>query len=172
MIDPSPTFIMDKQGFNLTKLLHDLASSDCNIKRWQDLEQLVVRCCRQQDPKAIHNTETEPDVSLTNGLGIEAKSTTSLRRGINLNSAAPDPNTFYVIAYHQRGKIKNVAIVSGQLLQCPEIAQYKKIDTSLQPLSNKHLRVRTRVMWQMMSPFEIWGHSNFIVDKLGKVARY
>lgn len=163
---------MDKRGFSLTQLLHELVDSNQRIKRWQDLEQLVVECCRRQDPEAVHNVETEPDVALSNGIGVEAKSTTSLTRGINLNSAAPDPNTFYVVVYHQRGKIKNVAIVSGKFFYCHEIAEYKKIDTSLQPLSNKYLRVRTRVMWQMRSPFEIWGRGNFIVNHLGVVKRY
>jgi len=163
---------MDKRGFSLTQLLHELVSSNQRIKRWQDLEQLVIECCRQQDPKAKHNTEVDPDVLLSNGIGIEAKSTTSLTRGINLNSAAPDPNTFYVIAYYQREKIKNIAIISGKFLYCHEIAEYKKIDTRLKTLSNPYLKVRTRVMWQVTSPFAIWGKGNFIVDKLGVVKRY
>ena len=163
---------MDKRGFSLTQLLHELVDSNQRIKRWQDLEQLVVECCRRQDPKAVHNIETEPDVALSNGIGVEAKSTTSLTRGINLNSAAPDPNTFYVVVYHRRFRIKNVAIVSGQNFYCPEIQKIKQVNTSLQELSNKYLRYRTRIMWQMRSPFEIWGRGNFVVDKLGVVNRY
>ncbi len=163
---------MDKRGFSLTQLLRELVSSDRTIKRWQDLEQLVVELCKRQDPKAIRNTEREPDVSLSNGLGIEAKSTSSLTRGIHLNSAAPDPNTFYVIAYYTRERIKNVAIVSGHNFYCPEIADIKQTNTSLQSLSNKNLRYRTRIMWEIKSPFEIWGTGNFIVDKLGIAHRY
>lgn len=163
---------MDKDGFSLAQLLYDVAGSDRRIKRWQDFEQLVVECCKRQDPRAVHNTETDPDVSLSNGFGIEAKSTTSTTRGINLNSAAPDPNTFYVVAYYRDGKIRNVAIVSGQNFYCPEIAEIRKTDTRLQTLSNRFLRYRTRIMWQMKSPFEIWGRGNFIVDKLGNVKRY
>ena len=162
---------MDKHGFDLAQLLHDILSTDRRITKWQDIEKLVVECCKRQDPRAIHNTETDPDVSLSNGYGIEAKSTTSPTRGINLNSAAPDPNTFYVVAYYYRGRIRNVAIVSGQNFYCPEIAEIKKTDTALRPLSNKFLRYRTRIMWQMKSPFEIWGRGNFIVDKLGRVKR-
>lgn len=163
---------MDKRGFSLTQLLHELVESKQRIKRWQDLEQLVVECCRKQDPKAIHNVDTDPDVSLSNGIGIEAKSTASITRGINLNSAAPNPNTYYVVAYHHRGKIKNVAIVSGQNFYCPEIASIKQTNTSLRELSNKNLQYRTRIMWQIRSPFEIWGRGNFVVDKLGVVKRY
>ena len=163
---------MDKRGFSLTQLLHEIVSSDQIIKRWQDLEELVVTCCQRQDPKAVHNVETEPDVSLSNGIGIEAKSTTSMTREINLNSAAPDPNTFYVIAYHYKGKIQNVAIVSGQNFYCPEIVEIKKTNTRLRELSNKNLRYRTRIMWQIKSPFETWGKGNFVVDKLGVVNRY
>jgi hypothetical protein len=107
---------VDKRGFSLTQLLHDLSSSSCQIRRWQDVEQLVVKLCKQQDPQATHNTETDPDVSLSVGIGIEAKSTTSATRGINLNSAAPDPNTFYVVVYHRNSRIKNVAIISGHNL--------------------------------------------------------
>lgn len=163
---------MDKRGFSLTQLLHELVESEQHIKRWQDLEQLVVECCRKQDPKAIHNVDTDPDVSLSNGIGIEAKSTTSMTRDINLNSAAPNPNTFYVVAYHQKGKIKNVAIVSGQNFYCPEIVNIKQTNTSLRALSNKNLRYRTRIMWHMRSPFEIWGRGNFVVNQLGVVNRY
>lgn len=163
---------MYKRGFSLTQLLHELVSSNRRINRWQDIEQLVVELCKKQDPKAIHNTDIDPDVSLSVGIGVEAKSTTSITRGINLNSAAPSPNTFYVIIYHRSGKIKNVAIVSGQNFYCPEITEISKTDTTLQDLSNKHLRYRTRIMWQVQSPFAIWGKGNFIVDKLGVVNRY
>jgi flagellar hook protein FlgE len=163
---------MDKDGFDLAQLLYDILGSDKRIGKWQDVEQVVVQACKKQDPKAIRNTETDPDVSLSNGLGIEAKSTTSLSRGINLNSAAPDPNTFYVVVYHYLGKISNVAIVSGQNFYCPEIIEIKKTNTRLRTLSNKFLRYRTRIMWQMRSPFEIWDKGNFIVDKLGNVKRY
>ena len=163
---------MDKRGFSLTQLLHELVDSKKVIKRWQDLEQLVVECCRRQDPGARHNSETDPDVSLTNGIGIEAKSTASMTRSINLNSAAPDPDTFYVVAYYRQGHIKNVAIVSGQNFYCPEIADIRKTNTSLRELSNKNLKYRTRIMWQMKSPFEIWGKGNFVVDKHGAVKRY
>jgi len=163
---------MNKHGFDLAQLLYDVVNSDRRIRKWQDLEQLVVECCKRQDPTAVHNTEIDPDVSLSNGFGIEAKSTTSLTRGINLNSAAPDPRTFYLVAYHSGGKIRNVALVSGQNFYCPEIAEIKKTNTRLQTLSNQFLRYRTRIMWQMKSPFEIWGKGNFVVDKLGNVHRY
>jgi len=163
---------MNKHGFDLAQLLYDVVNSDRRIKRWQDLEQLVVECCKRQDPAAVHNTEVDPDVSLSNGFGIEAKSTTSLTRGINLNSAAPDPRTFYLVAYHSGSKIRNVALVSGQNFYCPEIVEIKKTNTRLQALSNQFLRYRTRIMWQMKSPFEIWGRGNFVVDKLGNVHRY
>ena len=163
---------MNNNGFDLRQLLHDMVNADCRIKRWQDLEQLVVECCRRQDPGATHNTETDPDVSLTNGFGVEAKSTTSLTRGINLNSAAPCPKTFYAIAYHSGGKIRNVALISGENFFCPEIVEIKKTNTRLQTLSNQFLKFRTRIMWQIKSPFEIWGRGNFVVDKLGNVHRY
>jgi hypothetical protein len=163
---------MDKRGFSLTQLLHDLSSSDRRIKRWQDAEQLVVELCHKQDPQAKRNVEKDPDVLLSVGIGIEAKSTTSMTRDINLNSAAPDPNTYYVVVYHRDHKIRNVAIVSGQSFFCPEIVEIQKTNTRLRPLSNKNLSYRTRIMWQMKSPFEIWGRGNFIVDKLGAVKRY
>lgn len=163
---------MNQDGFDLKQLLYDIIQDGAAIKKWQDVEQLVVRCCRKQDQRAIHNTETDPDVSLSNGWGIEAKSTTNPSRGINLNSAAPDPNTFYVVVYYYGGKVQNVAIVSGQNFYSPEVAEIKKTNTRLQTLSNKFLRFRTRIMWQMKSPFEIWGKGNFVVDKLGNMKRY
>jgi len=159
---------MDNRSFSLTKLLHDILQSNIVIKRWQDFEQLVVQACKTQDPNCIHNTDTDPDVLLSNGLGIEAKSTSSLVRGINLNSAAPNPNTFYVIA-HYRGRVQHVAIVSGASFYCSEIDEIQKVNTSLQTLSNPYIRYRTRIMWQMKSPFEIWGIGNFIVNQRGQV---
>lgn len=163
---------MDTRTFSMTQLLHALVTSDCQIKRWQDVEDLVVRCCRDQDPKCIQNKETDPDVSLTNGWGIEVKSTTSLHRGINLNSAAPDSRVFYAFVYHSGGKIKNVAVVSGQNFYCSEVERIKKINTSLRALSNPHVKFRTRIMWQVRSPFDIWGVGNFVVDEKGAVSRY
>lgn len=159
-------------SFNLPQLLHDILRINTPIQKWQDFEQIVVKCCKFQDPRAIHNIETDPDILLSNGLGIEAKSTTSLTREINLNSAAPDPNTYYVVAYHYKTNIKNVAIVSGQNFYCPEIIEIRKTNTRLRILSNKFLRYRTRIMWQVKSPFEIWGRGNFIVDQLGNTMRY
>lgn len=159
---------MNGKSFSLTKLLHDILSSNISINSWRDFEQLVVKCCKEQDPGCIHNKDTDPDVTLRNGYGIEAKSVGSYVRGINLNSAAPDPNTFYVIGYCDK-KIKNVAIVSGANYHCKEIVDLSETNTSLQSLSNKRVRYRTRIMWQIQSPFETWGLGNFIVDKFGKL---
>lgn len=170
---PSPhrkTGLVESKTFSLTKLLHDVLASDTKITAWQDFESLVVRCCKQQDPRCVRNKDTDPDVTLTNGYGIEAKSVSNPTRGINLNSAAPDPKTFYVIG-HCNGSVKHVAIVSGSNFYCPEIENLKKVNTSLQNLSNRKLRFRTRIMWQIASPFETWGMGSFIVDKFGKVTR-
>jgi hypothetical protein len=156
----------------MTQLLHSLASSDREVRRWQDVEALVVDCCRQQDPKCVHNKETDPDVKLSNGWGVEVKSTTSLTRGINLNSAAPDSHIFYAFVYYRFGKIKNVGIVSGANFFCQEVEEIKKVNTSLRKLSNPHVKYRTRIMWQVKSPFEIWGVGNFVVDNKGAVSRY
>lgn len=161
--------LTDHKAFSLTKLLHDILSADVKIKRWQDFEDLVVASCKLQDPKCIHNRDVDPDVTLSCNFGIEAKSIKSPTRGINLNSAAPDANTFYVVGYYAQQRVKNVAIVSGGNYHCAEIQEYKKMDTSLRTLSNPNIRVRTRVMWQVKTPFEIWGVDNFIVDKFGKV---
>ena len=162
---------MDSKAFSLTKLLHDVLDADVRIGRWQDFENLVVSACRQQDPNCIRNKDIDPDVTLTNGYGIEAKSIGSTTRGINLNSAAPNAQTFYIIGHCNRQRIKHVAIVSGANFYCSEIDELKKINTSLRDLSNAKVRYRTRIMWQIISPFETWGVGNFIVDKLGKVTQ-
>jgi hypothetical protein len=160
---------VDSKAFSLTKLLHDILGSDVKIKRWQDFENLVVSSCKLQDPKCIRNKDVDPDVTLTNGYGIEAKSISSTTRGINLNSAAPDSQTFYVVGHCSSNKVKHVAIVSGANFYCSEIDDLKKTNTSLRKLSNAKVHYRTRIMWQIVSPFETWGVGNFIVDKLGKV---
>jgi len=163
---------MSKDGFDLAQLLYDIVNSTRQIRRWQDVEQIVVDCCKKQDPGAIHNHETDPDVLLSNGFGIEAKSTSSLTRGINLNSAAPCRKTFYAVVYHSGGRVKNVALVNGQNFYCSEIAEICKTNTRLRQLSNQFVRYRTRIMWQVDSPFKIWGKGNFVVDKLSVVHRY
>lgn len=162
---------VETRTFSLTKLLHDVLAAGASINRWQDFEELVARCCKQQDPSCIRNKDSDPDVTLANGYGIEAKSITNPTRGINLNSAAPCPKTFYVIGHCDRGRVRNVAIISGVNFYCPEIEELKKVNTSLQNLSNSKLRYRTRIMWQIASPFETWGKGSFIVDKFGKVTR-
>jgi hypothetical protein len=163
--------LVESKTFSLTKLLHDVLGSDARVGSWQDFEALVVRCCQQQDPQCIRNKESDPDVTLTNGYGIEAKSIANPMRGINLNSASPDPKTFYVIGHLERGRVKHVAIISGANFYCPEIEELKKVNTRLQNLSNNKLRYRTRIMWQIVSPFETWGRGSFIVDKFGRVTR-
>ena len=52
-----------------------------------------------------------------------------------------------------------------------EIEEINKVNTSLRPLSNSKVRFRTRIMWQVKSPFVTWGVGNFIVDRQGKVLR-
>ena len=163
--------LTQNKAFSLTKLLHDILNADVKIKRWQDFEDLVAKCCKMQDPSCVRNIDCDPDVTLTCGFGIEAKSTKSATRGINLNSAAPDQNVYYVVGYYRNERVKKVAIVSGANYHCSEIEEYKKRDTSLRGLSNPNIRVRTRVMWQVKTPFEIWGNENIIVDKLGRVTR-
>lgn len=159
----------DRQGFSLSQLLYDINTSLTPIKKWQDFEDLVVHFCRKQDPKCRRNIESDPDVVLSSGRGIEAKSITSLTRSVNLNSAAPHYNTDYVIAYHRREKIVYVAIVNGHNFYCKEIAEIQKTNTGMQSLSNKNVRFRNRIMWHLTNPFLIWGENNFIVDKIGNV---
>ena len=158
------------KSFSLKKLLYDILETPRVVKKWQDFEQIVADCCKLQDPNCVHNTKTDPDVLLSNGVGIEAKSTSSSGRHINLNSAAPNPNTYYVIGYYRGGKIKNVAIVCGANYDCKEIDDLRGFNTSYRDSSNRHVRYRTRIMWDICSPFDTWGLSNFIVDHLGKVA--
>ena len=156
----------------MTQLLHALVSSEDKIKDWRSAEKLIMRCCKEQDPRCTYNKETDPDVRLSNGWGVEVKSTTSLMRGINLNSAAPDSRTFYAFVYYRGGRIKNVALVCGSNFYCHEIDKIKKVNTSLRKLSNPNVKFRTRIMWQVRSPFDIWGIGNFVVDNKGAVSRY
>ena len=128
-----------------------------------------MKCCKTQDPACVHNTETDPDVLLSCGIGIEAKSIGSTTRGINLNSAAPNPDTYYVVGYCYTKSLKKIAVVSGANFYSSEIEELKKVNTSLRNLSNQKVRYRTRIMWQIVNPFSLWSVDNFIVDKNGKV---
>lgn len=154
--------------FNLVKLVNDILASGVKIRKWQDFEELVAKCCKIQDPGCVRNKDADPDILLSNGIGIEAKSTNSTRRSINLNSAAPNPNTFYVIAYCDQ-YIKNVAVVNGANYYCNEIEKLKDFNTSLRAVSNENVKFRTRIMWHVRNPFKRWGIKNFIVDKNHKV---
>lgn len=153
--------------FSFQKLVHDIKTGNVQIPHWKDFELLIYRLARVQDTKCRRNTESSPDVQLSNGFGLEAKMISSTTRDINLNSTAPDPKTFYVVAYCPHKVIRDIAIVSGANFFSPEIEQIELTNTSLRDLKNKYLRYRTRIMWQLKSPFLIWGRGNYVVDEFG-----
>jgi hypothetical protein len=155
------------ETFSLQKLVHDIKSYQPRTKNWKDFETLVYDLAKLQDTKCRRNRETSPDVELSNGFGLEAKLIASTNRDINLNSSAPDPKTYYIIAHCPQQKIKDIAIVSGQNFFSPEIHNIQSINTSLRNLENKYLRYRTRVMWQLRSPFTIWGRGTYVIDEFG-----
>lgn len=160
---------MEKRTFNLIQLLTDIRSFNAKIANWKDLEKFTHLAAQIQDPRASRNNESHPDILLSNGFGIECKTTDSYTRDINLNSSAPEQNIFYLVALIKNKKIKDMALVCGANFYCIEIDSIKKINTSLRNLSNTNVRYRTRVMWQIKSPFEIWGRATYVVNKLGKV---
>ena len=155
------------ETFSFQKLLFDIKASNTKVKHWKDFESLLHQLAKIQDIKCRRNVEESPDVSLSNGFGLEAKVVASVTRDINLNSAAPDPKTFYVIAYCPDEVIKDIAIVNGANYYSREISDIQRINTSLKDLSNKMLRYRTRIMWQLKSPFVTWGRGYYLVDEFG-----
>ena len=157
------------ETFSLQKLIFDIKSSDQKIKGWKDFENLIHRVCQIQDPRCQRNYEESPDIKLSNGFGIEAKIVSRIDRDINLNSASPNPKIYYVIAYCPHEDIRHIAAISGANFFSPEIEEIEKTNTSLRDLKNRYLRYRTRIMWQIKSPFAIWGPGNFVVDRLGQV---
>lgn len=156
-----------EETFSLQKLVHDIRASEIKITHWKDLEALIYKLAKVQDTKCRRNTESSPDVQLSNGFGLEAKLIGSTTRDINLNSTAPDPKTFYVVAFCPKQTIKDIAIVSGANFFSPEIEEIESTNTSLRDLNNKYLRYRTRIMWQLKSPFIIWGRGHYVVDEFG-----
>lgn len=156
-----------EETFSLKKLIYDIKHYNWKTIDWKNFEYVIYGLSRQQDTKCKRNKESSPDVKLSNGFGLEAKLISSTTRDINLNSAAPDPKTYYVIAHYSNYKIKDIAIISGKNFFSPEIEKIQKIDTSLRNLENKYLKYRTRVMWQLRSPFTIWGRGNYVVDEFG-----
>ena len=158
-----------EMAFSLQKLIFDIRADTAKIKHWKDYEQLVYRACYIQDSQCRRNFETSPDVRLSNGFGIEAKIISKIDRDINLNSASPDSKIYYLVAYCPHEKIEDVIAVSGANFFSPEIEEIEKTNTSLRDLSNRYLRYRTRIMWQIKSPFVIWGRGNSVVDSLGQV---
>ena len=159
------------KAFNLRKLLQDILNADKAINSWQDFEKLVLESCRKQDPKCIFNKDKDPDILLSNGYGIEAKSIKSKKRGVNLNSSAPNSKTYYVVGYCSNKKVKNIAIICGINYLSLEIKNLQKTNTKLQSLSNPYLKYRTRIMWQIENPFLVWGNTNFIVNHCGKIIK-
>ncbi len=156
-----------EETFSLQKLVHDIRASENKITHWKDLEELLYKLAKVQDTRCTRNIESSPDVQLSNGYGLEAKLIGSTTRDINLNSTAPDPKTFYVVAHRPRQSIKDIAIVSGANFFSPEIEEIETTNTSLRNLNNKYLRYRTRIMWQLKSPFLIWGMGYYLVDEFG-----
>lgn len=156
-----------EETFNLQKFVHDIRTNETKIRSWKDFEELIYRLAKVQDTRCRRNIESSPDVQLSNGYGLEAKLIGSPTRDINLNSSAPDPRTFYVVAYFNRNKIHDIAIVSGANFFSSEIEEIETTNTSLRDLSNKLLRYRTRIMWQLRSPFVIWGRGHYVIDEFG-----
>lgn len=156
-----------EETFSLQKLAHDIKSGNAKITHWKDFEKLLLVHARTQDPRCRRNMESSPDVMLTNGYGLEAKLIASLNRDINLNSASPDPNTFYVIGYCPKDTIQDLAIISGANYFTPEIEEIELTNTSLRDMDNQLVRYRTRIMWQLQSPFITWGRGFYMVDQFG-----
>lgn len=156
-----------EETFSLQKLVHDITKNDIRLTHWKDFELLLFRAARLQDVRCRRNADSSPDVELTNGYGLEAKLIGSLTRDINLNSASPDPKTYYVVGYCPNKVIKDIAIVSGANFFSPEIEEIETTNTSLRDLDNKYLRYRTRIMWQLKSPFVIWGRGYYAVNEFG-----
>ncbi len=155
------------ETFSFEKLIFDLKTSKTIIQHWKDFESLLYKLAKIQDGRCRRNVEESPDVTLSNGFGLEAKVVASTTRDINLNSAAPDPKTYYVVGYCPSTVVKDVAIVNGANYYCREITDIQKINTSLKDLSNKMLRYRTRIMWQLKSPFVTWGRGYYLIDEFG-----
>lgn len=156
-----------EETFSLQKLVHDIKTSEIKITHWKDFEALIYKLAKVQDTRCQRNVESSPDIQLSNGYGLEAKLIGSTTRDINLNSTAPDPKTFYVVAYCPRQRILDMAIVSGANFFSPEIEEIEMTNTSLRDLSNRHLRYRTRIMWQLKSPFVVWGRGYYVIDEFG-----
>jgi hypothetical protein len=47
--------------------------------------------------------------------------------------------------------------------------EIKKLHQGTQYASNPSLKYRVRLMWEVESPFKIYGHDFFLVDKAGGV---
>ena len=161
--------MISEKFFRLKQLVAGLKAGDHQVDNWKKLEEIAFRACREQDPYAKRNTESHPDILLSNSFGIECKMITRLDKDIHLNSSGPSLDVYYLIAYVNRKKIKDLALVSGCNFYCEEIQEIKKVNTSMQNLSNPNIRYRNRIMWQIKSPFVIWGGGSFVVDDLGCV---
>lgn len=138
------------------------------ISDWQLFERATYFVVKLQDPKAVRIINGAPDIRLSDGIGLETKTTSSKGRKINFNSSAPNKNYYYIIARLVSGVIKDLAIVAGENYYTPEIDEMLSVYRGLNKTKNSRVFYRTRIMWNLQSPFDLWGSGFFVVNNKGE----
>jgi len=134
---------------------------------WKDFEELVAELCQEQDPEAIYQSCKYPDIILKDGFGVEAKMISgNINKTINLNSSMPG-ETCYICAYHNGEKIEHVAAIHGRNFYTPEIEQILALNKTATKTSNPLIKYRIRLMFEIESPFKVFGTGFFIIDRAG-----
>lgn len=154
--------------FSFYELLRLINTRRDEVGSWSMFEDYLESLCRIQDPNLIRQHGKHPDLVLSCGGQIEAKTITSKNKSINLNSAPPD-NTYYVCVYIENQVIEAAAIIHGHNYLTPEMTMIKTLHRGTAHAENPSLKYRVRLMWEIESPFKIYGHDFFLVDRAGGV---
>lgn len=155
--------------FSFYRLLSDLKEERASVKTWEEFEQLIAQLCRRQDPGAVYQAGKYPDVVLSDGFGIEAKFITkNPYRTINLNSSMPS-ETCYICAYHNGEEIEHAGAIDGRNFYTEEVEKIGQLHKPTVQAQNPLIKYRVRLMVEIESPFKIWRHGFFVVDRAGGI---
>jgi hypothetical protein len=135
---------------------------------WEECEDLIDALSKEQDPNLVRQKGKHPDIILSNATGIEVKMLRGRpNKGINLNSSCPLDNVYYVCMNCIDNRIQHAAIVHGRNFFTPEMDEICTLQQATRSAQNPSVKFRARLMWEIESPFKVYGEGFFIVDHAG-----
>jgi hypothetical protein len=157
----------EEWSFSFYELLLRIKTCKIAPSSWASFENLIEQLSREQDPYLTRQRNKYPDIILSDGTGIEAKMLTDRpNKSINLNSTYPG-ETYYICAFCTDRGIQQAAIIHGRNYSTPEKDKILKLQQTTQFAQNPSVKFRGRLMWEVESPFKVYGEGFYLVDHAG-----